>query len=225
MRSSAITAIAHLGVAAITPAAPGAQQNPDPRVGPNPGRPAAGEAAWTLERVATLPKPDGFFDPRAPAGNPAPPEPDPKAPPDPKRPDPDAPPPFDPVASNRLGFTNSDLAVSGNHAFVGNYHGFNTYDVERPTRPKLPASIVCPGGPGDVSEHGHLLFMSAEQTRGRLDCGVEGVATPVSAERFRGIRIFDITDLSKPKQVAAIQTCRGSHTHTLVPDPKDPANL
>jgi len=225
MRSSAITAIAHLGVAAITLATLGAQQKPDPRVGLKPGLHDAGEAAWNLERVVNLPKPDGFFDPKAPAGNPAPPEPDPKAPPDPKRPDPDAPPPFDPVASNRLGFTNSDLAFSGNHAFVGNYHGFNTYDVERPTRPKLLASIVCPGGQGDVSVHGHLLFMSVEQTRGRLDCGVEGVATPVSAERFRGIRIFDITDLSKPKQVAAIQTCRGSHTHTLVPDPKDPANL
>jgi hypothetical protein len=64
-----------------------------------------------------------------------------------------------------------------------------------------------------------------EQTRGRLDCGTEGVPTPVSAERFRGIRIFDISNLSKPKQVAAIQTCRGSHTHTLVTDPNDPANL
>src|SRR5205823_10209900 len=128
---------------------------------------------------------------------------------DPNRParDPDAPPPFDPVASNRLGFNNSDLAFSGNHAFVGNYHGFNTYDVERPTRPKLLASIVCPGGQGDVSVHGNLLFMSVEQTRGRIDCGTGGVQDTVSAERFRGIRIFDISDLSKPKQIAAIQTC------------------
>src|SRR5205823_4451375 len=92
-------------------------------------------------------------------------------------------------------------------------------------RPKLLASVVCPGGQGDVSVHGNLLFMSVEQTRGRIDCGTGGVQTTVSAERFRGIRIFDITDVNKPKQVAAVQTCRGSHTHTLVPDPNDSANL
>jgi hypothetical protein len=190
----------------------------DPRVGLKPGLHDAGEAARNMERVANLPKPEGFFDPKAPAGNVAPPERPPNAPPEPS-------PPFDPVASNRLGFTNSDLAFSGNHVIVGNYHGFNTYDVERPNRPKLLASVVCPGGQGDVSIRGHLLFMSVEQTRGRLDCGTGGVPTPVSAERFRGIRIFDITDINTPKQVAAIQSCRGSHTHTLVPDPNDKENL
>ena len=203
----------------------------DPRYTLKPGLRDAGEAAKNMERIANLPKPEGFFDPKAPAGNPAPPERAPNAPPAgaaaaPAAPvDPPGPPPFDPVASNRLSFTNSDLAFSGNHAFVGNYHGFNTYDVERPSKPKLVASVVCPGGQGDISVHGHLLFLSVEQTRGRLDCGTQGVPTPVSAERFRGIRIFDITDLNKPKQVAAIQTCRGSHTHTLVTDPNDKANL
>ena len=192
---------------------------PDPRVGLKPGLKDAGEAAFNMERIAGLPKPEGFFDPSAPAGNPAPPErePTPGTPP----PDENAPRPFDPVAANRLGFTNSDLAFAGHNVFVGNYHGFNTYDVERPGRPKLLASVVCPGGQGDVSVHGNLLFLSVEQTRGRLDCGTEGVQTVASTERFRGVRIFDITDLSKPKQVAAIQTCRGSHTHTLVTDPND----
>jgi hypothetical protein len=203
------------GAAQQTPAAPATN---DPRVGLKPGLHDAGEAARNLERIANLPKPEGFFDPKAPAGNVAPPERPANAPPEP-------PAPFDPVASNRLGFTNSDLAFSGNHVFVGNYHGFNTYDVERPNRPKLLASVVCPGGQGDVSVYGHLLFMSVEQTRGRLDCGTAGVQTPVSAERFRGVRIFDITDISKPKQLAAIQSCRGSHTHTLVPDPNDKTNL
>src|SRR5712691_7167593 len=206
----------------------------DPRIGLKAGLRDAGEAASNLERIASLPKPDGFFDPKAPGGNPSPPEPAPNAPagaPGASGAAPagsggtPTPPPFDPVASNRLSFTNSDLAFSGNHAFVGNYHGFNTYDVERPTRPKLLASVVCPGGQGDVSVHGNLLFMSVEQTRGRLDCGVQGVPDPVSAERFRGVRIFDISDVSKPKQVAAVQTCRGSHTHTLVTDPNDAANL
>jgi hypothetical protein len=124
-----------------------------------------------------------------------------------------------------LSFANSDLVFQGNHLIVGNFNGFNTYSIDNPKKPKLIASTVCPGGQGDVSIHGHLLFMSVEQTRGRLDCGTEGVQAPVSNERFRGVRIFDITDLKKPKQVAAIQTCRGSHTHTLVVDPKDSANV
>ena len=73
--------------------------------------------------------------------------------------------------------------------------------------------------------HGNLLVMSVEQTRGRLDCGTQGVEPAVSTERFRGVRVFDITDVKKPKQVAAVQTCRGSHTHTLVANPSDKANL
>jgi hypothetical protein len=204
------------GSAQQIPAVPAAN---DPRVGLKAGLHDAGEAAKNMERIASLPKPEGFFDPNAPAGRASPPEPPPEAR------GRTTPPPFDPVVSNRLAYTNSDLAFTGNHVIVGNYHGFNTYDVERPNRPKLLASIVCPGGQGDVSVHGHLLFMSVEQTRGRLDCGTGGVPTPVSAERFRGIRIFDISDLNQPKQVAAIQTCRGSHTHTLVTDPNDAANL
>ena len=124
-----------------------------------------------------------------------------------------------------MGFTNSDLAFRGNQAIVGNYHGFNTYDIENARRPRLLASVVCPGGQGDVSIDGNLLFMSVEQTRGRVDCGVQGVTATVSAERFRGVRIFDISDLKNPKQVAAVQTCRGSHTHTLVTTPKDKDNI
>ena len=191
----------------------------DPRVGLKAGLRDAGEAAKNMERVATLPKPEGFFDPKAPGGTPTPPERDPNLPP----PDPNEPP--DPRFANMLGFANSDLAFSGTHLFMGNFHGFNTYDVEIARKPKLLASAVCPGGQGDVSVHGNLLFMSVEQTRGRIDCGTQGVQDKVSAERFRGIRIFDISDLGKPRQIAAIQTCRGSHTHTLVPDPKDPGNL
>jgi hypothetical protein len=191
----------------------------DQRVGLKAGLHDAGEATKNMEHIASLPKPEGFFDPSAPAGRGSAPES--TRPPETPPANPAVPPPFDPVASNRLGFTNSDLAFTGNHVIVGNYHGFNTYDVERPNRPKLLASVVCPGGQGDVSVHGNLLFMSVEQTRGRLDCGTQGVQTPVSAERFRGIRIFDVADINKPKQLAAIQTCRGSHTHTLVTDLND----
>ncbi len=130
-----------------------------------------------------------------------------------------------PQRGGGLNFANSDLAFSGQHLFVGNFNGFNVYDLANPKKPKLLASIVCPGGQGDVSVHGNLLVMSVEQTRGRIDCGTEGVEPAVSAARFRGVRVFDITDVKKPKQVAAVQTCRGSHTHTLVTSPNDKANM
>ena len=169
----------------------GAQSKPDPRVGLKPGLRDAGEAAKGMEKIASLFKPEGFFDPKVPAGTATPPERDPSLPP----PDPDAPP--DPRFANMLAFANSDLAFSGTHLFLGSFHGFNTYDIERPGKPKLSASIVCPGGQGDMSVHGNLLFMSVEQTRGRLDCGTEGIQGKVSGERFRGVRIFDIGDLKK----------------------------
>jgi hypothetical protein len=132
---------------------------------------------------------------------------------------------IDPSGQHSLNFANSDLAFQGNHVFLGNFAGFNIYDVENTRKPRVVTSIVCPGGQGDMSIYGNLLFMSVEQTRGRIDCGVQGVEEPVSKERFRGVRIFDIKDINKPRQVAAVQTCRGSHTHTVVPDLKDKANV
>jgi hypothetical protein len=216
----------------------------DPRVGLKAGLHDAGVAVRNLELVAHLPKPPGFFDPKAPAGNPIPPERpanatpgEPGAPGAPAAPGagapgapgagaagegaPGRPGGGPPPNANALSFTNSDIAFRGTHMFIGNYHGINMYDIERADRPRLLSSIVCPGGQGDVSVHGNLLFMSVEQTRGRLDCGAGGINDTVSAERFRGVRIFDIADMRNPKQVAAVQTCRGSHTHTLVTDPKD----
>ena len=210
----------------------------DPRANLKPGFRDAQVAAWNLDLVATLPKPQGFFDPSAPAGpisqperpDDAPPRPQPER--DPSAPPPPGPPPgvsqpggVAPPPPPGAGFTNSDLAFSGNHVVVGNYHGFNTYNIERADRPRLIASVVCPGGQGDVSIWGNLLFMSAQETRGRLDCGLQGVQAPVSAERFRGVRIFDISDLTRPRQVAAVQACRGSHTHTIVPDLKDKSRI
>ncbi len=122
-------------------------------------------------------------------------------------------------------FSNTDLAFQGDLLFQGNYNGFQVFDISDPTRPELRMSVVCPGGQGDVSVFGDLVVMSAQETRGRLDCGIEGVADSVSAERMRGVRIFDLSDMSNPRQVAAVQSCRGSHTHTLVTDPADPDNL
>jgi hypothetical protein len=213
----------------------------DPRIGLKAGLYDAGEAAFGLERLASLPKPPGF----------APVPPDPNVP-APKEGTPEA----RAAAAAAYGSTNSDLAFSGNHLFVGNYNGINFYDIDNPKQIKLRTSLLCPGGQGDVSVYGHLLFMSAEAANGRIDCGTQGIPLPAgyvppppppepsaadvaagrggrgprvppppSPDRFRGVRIFDITDMANPKQVATVQSCRGSHTHTLVIDPKDKENV
>ncbi len=132
---------------------------------------------------------------------------------------------FDPASPGNFAFANSDLAFRGNYVFQGGYHGFQVWDISNPATPAIRKAFSCPGGQGDPSIYGNLLFISVEETSGRIDCGNEGVADTVSAERFRGVRIFDISNLDAPKQVAAVQTCRGSHTHTLVTSPKDPANI
>jgi len=132
--------------------------------------------------------------------------------------------PFD-AAPGNFGFVNSDLAFTGDHAIVGNFNGFQVYDVADAAAPTLRSSFVCPGGQGDVSVFGDLLFMSVEETRGRIDCGTQGAPGSVNTDRFRGVRIFDISDIDNPVQLPGVQTCRGSHTHTLVTDPDDPDNL
>ncbi|MGH9706508.1 MAG: LVIVD repeat-containing protein [Candidatus Acidiferrales bacterium] len=140
----------------------------------------------------------------------------------------------------QLAFANSDLAFQGNHLFQGNFYGINIFDISNPDKTALLTSLVCPGGQGDVSVYKNLLFMSVEMPNGRLDCGAQGFPPepPAAAssekghripvaqkDRFRGVRIFDISDIHNPKQVAAVQTCRGSHTHTLVVDPNDKDNV
>ncbi len=140
----------------------------------------------------------------------------------------------------QLAFANSDLAFQGNHLFLGNFYGVSIYDISNPANTQLLTSLVCPGGQGDVSVYKNLLFMSVEMPNGRLDCGADGFPPepppPAGEEkkrrlpaaqkdRFRGVRIFDISDIKNPKQVAAVQTCRGSHTHTLVIDPNDKDNV
>jgi len=143
----------------------------------------------------------------------------------------------------QLAFANSDLAFQGNRVFQGNFYGINVYDISNPAKTNLLTSMICPGGQGDPSVYKNLLFMSVEMPNGRLDCGTQGFAPappapeppageekkpnlpPAQKDRFRGVRIFDISDIKNPKQVAAVQTCRGSHTHTLVVDPNDKENV
>lgn len=208
----------------------------DPRVGLKPGLYDAGEAAMGMKHVAFLKKPAAFQlgsndadDPTVQktlgqlgVGNIA------------KMPKPMQ------LVIAQLAFANSDFAFQGTHLFQGNFYGVNFYDISNPAKVSLITSLVCPGGQGDVSVYGRLLFMSVEMPNGRLDCGTQGFPPlpppepghekerrlpAASPDRFRGVRIFDISDIKNPKQVAAVQTCRGSHTHTLVVDPNDKDNV
>jgi uncharacterized protein (DUF305 family) len=209
----------------------------DPRVGLSAGLRDAGEASMNMRLVNTQPRPNGFFDPQNPSNLP---------PIKPKDEDTSEAADTDEASELAesdleesdevvqrsdddgdvktqwgerwplLSFWNTDIAFSKDILVAGNYHGFNIYKLDAEGVPVLTSSIVCPGGQGDVSIVDDLLIMSVEQTRGRIDCGLEGVSEDVSDERFRGLRIFDISDLTLPKQVGLVQTCRGSHTHSVV---------
>ena len=213
----------------------------DPRTKLKPGMYDAGEAAMGIKHLMLLKKPDAFQlgvnDPNDPkvqkvlgmfganASDLA------------KIPKPVQ------LVTAQLAFAHSDLAFQGNHLFLGNFYGMNIYDISNPAKPTLLTSMVCPGGQGDPSVYKNLLFMSVEMPNGRLDCGTQGFPPPppkpspspgqepqfspppAQKDRFRGVRIFDISDIRNPKQVAAVQTCRGSHTHTLVVDPNDKDNV
>lgn len=167
----------------------------DPRVGLEAGWQDAEAASSNLELRGHRDRPPGFFVPG------------------------------EPGAQN---YKNSDLAFRGDLVFVGNYNGFNIYDIADPVSPELLTSVVCPGAQGDLSIYGDLLFRSDQEARSRLDCGVsteEDIELDVNAERFRGVRIFDVSDIQNPVQVAAVQTCRGSHTHTILSHPNDNENV
>lgn len=130
-----------------------------------------------------------------------------------------------PPSEKFVGITNSDLAFTGHYAIQGSYDGYQVWDISNPRQPTLKTAYVCPASQSDVSVYRNLLFVSGEGLGGRIDCGTQGVKDTVSKDRLRGLRIFDISDISHPKNVGNVQTCRGSHTHTLLVDPKDPANV
>lgn len=223
--------------APLPPGMTGSDVN-DPRAKLGPGLFDAGEAAMGMKHLLLLKKPAAFqlgtSDPDDPkvlnmlsqmAGNNAAKVPKPMH-----------------LMIAQLAFANSDLAFQGHYLFQGNFYGMNIYDISNPAKATLVTSMVCPGGQGDVSVYKNLMFMSVETPNGRIDCGTQGFPpeppptpeeekekkrhVPVAQkDRFRGVRIFDISDIKNPKQVAAVQTCRGSHTHTLVIDPNDKDNV
>jgi len=130
-----------------------------------------------------------------------------------------------PPSDQFVDVTNSDLAFNGHYAIQGSYNGWQIWDISNPSKPSLTDAYVCPASQSDVSTYKNLLFVSGENLSARLDCGTEGVEDSVSTQRLRGIRIFDISDIAHPRNVGNVQTCRGSHTHSLLVDPKDPANV
>jgi hypothetical protein len=185
-------------VATVVPATASAQEYPltegDPRIGLNAGFDNAGEASLGMEHVGQFDKRDGSF--------------------------------FNPANVGSFDFANSDIAFitddeGKDHVVQGNFAGFQIHDVSDPTNPRLRTEVLCPGGQGDATVHGDLLFTSVEGANGRVDCGSQGNPLGAQASRARGVRIWDISDIDAPQQLAVVQTCRGSHTHRLVEDPND----
>ncbi len=185
----------------------------DPRANLAPGLFDAGVAISNMELIASLKKPVGFFDPDNRLEKGLSNEED-------KDEEEEEESSIESSASNQrrpmLSFDNTDMAFSNDLLIAGSYHGFNIYRLEEDGIPNHITSVVCPGGQGDVSVVGNLLILSVQDTRGRLDCGLQGVSPEPSEERFRGLRIFDISNPLMPIQVGAVQTCRGSHTHSVV---------
>ena len=188
----------------------------DPRSKLSSGQYDAEEAILNLEKVVSLKKPIGFYNPNNPKSKGV------RTSTEEEKNDKKEKTIEDQSRSLRspiLSFANTDMAFRDNVLVAGNYHGFNIYEIDQMGVPKLLSSVVCPGGQGDVSIIDNLLIMSVEQSRSRVDCGLQGVSKEASPDRFRGIRIFDISNLSKPRHVGAVQTCRGSHTHSVVSGP------
>jgi len=118
-----------------------------------------------------------------------------------------------------LTFINSDLAFRDHYVYQGNFSGFTIWDVSNPARPVLASVVPCVTSQGDPSIVGNLLFISAEGGGNRNDCAKGGVQNP--ADHMTGVRIYDVSNPKAPKLVKNVQTCKGSHTHTVIPSPTD----
>ena len=118
-----------------------------------------------------------------------------------------------------LTFANSDLAFAGNYVYQGNFSGFTIWDVSDPAKPAVVSAVSCVTSQGDPSIYGNLLFISAEGGGNRNDCAKGGVKDP--KDHMAGVRIYDVSDPAKPRLVKNVQTCKGSHTHSIIPHPKD----
>ena len=185
----------------VTPIVSATKPSPDPRVGLSPGLWDAGQAAWNMRLISSTPPSEKSLGTNS-KGEPI------------HWGDPDS----------RIP-THSDLAFFGKYAIQGNYNGFEIFDISNPLKPVVVQVYNCPASQNDVSIFKNLLIMSSEAPNSRSDCGFGGVAQVVSKDRVRGVRIFDISNLQVPKLVKSVETCRGSHTHTVVTQPGDNDNF
>jgi hypothetical protein len=125
-------------------------------------------------------------------------------------------------STSGLTFINSDLAFRDHYVYQGNFSGFMVWDVKNPAKPVLAATVVCVTAQGDPSIVGHLLFVSAEGAGNRNDCAKGGIKDSTDhTSHMTGVRIYDVSNPKAPKLIKNVQTCKGSHTHTVIPDPKD----
>jgi hypothetical protein len=127
--------------------------------------------------------------------------------------------------SDKDGTVNTDLAFWGDLAYAGNYDGFRILDVKG-QQPRVVVDFKCRGPQNDVSVYElgrkRFLFQSIDSGQTQEDCASADAPLIGGTNRvgYEGVRVFDVTNPTRPEFVDMIQTACGSHTHTLVPDGK-----
>ncbi len=126
--------------------------------------------------------------------------------------------------------TSSDMAFWGKYAYVGDYGGFRIFDVSQPT-PRQVGDARCFGPQGDPSVfdrdangRADTLVLSVDAVLAGPQCGAGPVAKNASTGQYpagawEGLRIFDVSDPTRPTQIATVYQDCGSHTNTLLPKP------
>jgi LVIVD repeat len=135
-----------------------------------------------------------------------------------------------PVAPANTHVTSSDIAFWGDLAYVGDYGGFRIFDVSKP-KPELVKDVRCYGPQGDPSVFDRdndgkadTLVLSVDSVLAGPECGAGPVSKSTTTGKYpdgawEGLRVFDISNPSRPQQVAAVYQDCGSHTNTLLPAP------
>jgi hypothetical protein len=125
---------------------------------------------------------------------------------------------------------NTDLAFWDETVIQGRYDGFRVIDVSSPRRPEELAFFPCVSPQGDVGVYKNLVFRSVDAPQRTDQCttvsqngsptGADCAPAPSPCTGFEGIQIFDIRNLRDIRHIASVPLDCGSHTHTVVPDPR-----